>query len=102
MVKPIERLKRKVLKENMWVFILSLLKNKPSYRYEIKDLIKEKFGFVSGNVTAYKVLFFLEAGKYVESFEKNNKKYYNITNLGKKELKLAEKFLDDVKKMIKK
>lgn len=92
MAKPIERLERKVLKENLWIFILSLIKKKPRYRYEIKGLIKEKFGFISGDVTAYKVLYFLELGKYVKSFDKHGKKYYAITRLGMEQLGEAKKF----------
>ena len=97
---PVERLRKKVLKENLWIFILSLLKNQPRYRYEVKDLIKEKFGFISGNVTAYKVLYFLELGRYVKSFDKDGKRYYAITDSGKEQLKEAERFFHMCSKMV--
>ncbi len=98
---PVERLRKKVLKENLWIFILSLLKKQPRYRYEIKDLIKEKFGFIAGNVTAYKVLYFLELGRYVSSFVKDGKKYYSMTDAGKEQLKEAESFFRECSRMVK-
>lgn len=98
---PVERLRKKVLKENLWIFILSLLKKQPRYRFEVKDLIKNKFGFIAGNVTAYKVLYFLELGRYVWSFEKDGKKYYSITNAGKEQLKEAERFFHECHRMVK-
>ena len=93
MQKPVERLKKKVQKENLWLFILNLLQKKAYYGFEIREAIKKKFGFWVGNVTSYKVLYLLEKGRYVSSFIKGNKKYYRITNKGKKELSNAERFL---------
>ena len=98
MQKPVERLKKKVQKENLWFFILSLLEKKELYGNEIRELIKKEFGFFSGNVTAYKVLYILERGNYVTRFTKNGKKYYKITSKGKNQLKEARKFLKDVSK----
>ena len=93
MERPFERLKRKVLIENLWLFILHLLKGKEYYGFEIRKNIKQKFGFWVGNVTSYKVLYLLEKDGYVTSYMKGNKKYYKITEKGKKELNEATKFL---------
>ena len=93
MQKPSERLKKKVQKENLWLFILSLLRGRDYYGFEIRDAIKKRFGFWVGNVTSYKVLYLLKKGGYVSSFVKGNKKYYKITSKGEKELREAERFL---------
>src|SRR3989344_9010025 len=93
MQKPVERLKKKVQKENLWFFILSLLEKKELYGNEIRELIKKEFGFFSGNVTAYKVLYILERGRYVTRFSNNGRKYYKMTSEGKAQLKEARKFL---------
>ena len=42
---PIERLKEKVLKENLWVFIFKILKEKDEYAYEIRKKIKKELVF---------------------------------------------------------
>ena len=95
MERPFERLKRKVMIENLWMFVLKLLKTE-HYGFEIRDMIQKRFGFWTGNVTAYKVLYALETDGYVSSFIKVGKKYYTITEKGKKELKAAEKFLKSI------
>ena len=92
-MRPVERLKKKVLTENLWVYVLKQLKKKDYYGYEIRKKVKEEFGLFIGNVTAYKVLYLLEKDSYITSFRKGNIKYYKITSKGKKELKDGEKFL---------
>src|SRR5271154_4165419 len=47
----VERLKDKVQKENLWFFLLVLLSKKPRYGYELRKLVRDEFGFWSGNVT---------------------------------------------------
>ncbi|MBI4896485.1 MAG: helix-turn-helix transcriptional regulator [Candidatus Aenigmarchaeota archaeon] len=93
MQRPSERLKRKIEKENLWLFILSLLLKRRSYAYEVRDAIKERFGFWIGTVTAYKVLYLLEQGGYVTSTTEGRKTYYQITQQGKDEVRIARSFL---------
>jgi len=93
---PIERLKEKVLKENLWVFIFKILKEKDEYAYELRKKIKSKFGFLAGNVTGYKVLYLLEKDGYVKSYVKGRRKYYRLTKKGLKQLEKAKSFLKKV------
>jgi DNA-binding PadR family transcriptional regulator len=55
-----ERLVRKLTQENLWLYILTLLRQGPVYGYEIRRLIEERFGFKPGEVTSYVVLYRLE------------------------------------------
>lgn len=97
MREPIERLEKKVQRENLWFFILCLLEKRDMYGNELRNSIKERFGFVSGSVTAYKVLYLLENGGYVKQVSnKNRKKYYRITDSGKSQLEKARKFFKKV------
>lgn len=90
-MRPSERLKEKVEKENLWLFALSILKDKRMNARDLRGLIKKRFGFVYGNVTAYKVLYLLESENYVKS-EKNGKfVFYRITKKGIAELKEAKR-----------
>ncbi len=61
--------------------------------YKIRNEIKKRYGFWCGNVTAYKVLYMLEKGKYVKSEKIGGKVFYSATTNGKKELNEGEKFL---------
>ncbi|MFP4115802.1 MAG: PadR family transcriptional regulator [Candidatus Aenigmatarchaeota archaeon] len=92
MREPTGRLKEKVRKENLWLFILRLLKEGKRYGSEIREAVNEKFGFWIGNVTAYKVLYLLENDGYVEKEKQGRKKYYKITEKGEEELEEAKKF----------
>ena len=91
--RPLIRLKDKIEKENLWLFVLSILYKKKRYGNELRAIIKDKYGFLTGTMTAYKVLYLLKTDGYVKS-EKNGKfVYYQITKKGRKELSEAKKLL---------
>ncbi len=89
----VERLRNKVQKENLWFFILLLLSEKSRYGYELRSLINDKFGFWSGNVTAYRVLYDLEKAKLVKAELQDRRRYYKITDSGRKEVEAGRAFL---------
>ena len=93
---PVERLKEKVLKENLWIFIFRLLREKDDYAYELRKRVKREFGFWAGNVTGYKVLYLLERDDYVESYTRGRRKYYKLKEKGLKQLNKAKTFLKKV------
>jgi len=87
---PLNRLKHKLTKEVMWLYILTLLKKRPMYGYELKHEINENFNWAPATVTSYVVLYKLESEGYVstevkegENNSKNKRKYYMITEKGK-------------------
>ena len=90
------RLKDKVQKENLWFFILLLLSTKARYGYELRGLVKDEFGFWSGNVTAYRVLYSLEAAGMVKSETVSRRRYYEITESGRREIEEAKRFLQSL------
>ncbi|MCD6466178.1 helix-turn-helix transcriptional regulator [Candidatus Bathyarchaeota archaeon] len=90
---PVERLKEKVLKENLWLFLFKVLENKDEYAYNLRKKIKERFGFLAGKVTSYKVLYLLEKDGYVESYVKERRKYYRLTEKGLEQIRKAKEFL---------
>ncbi|MDI6806495.1 MAG: PadR family transcriptional regulator [Candidatus Aenigmarchaeota archaeon] len=103
---PFERFKKSVTKDNLWIYILTLLKEKEMYPYEIKRKIEERFGFKPGNVTAYVVFNKLKFGGYIEvskikKLQGPERTYYKITKKGKEELKQAIKFYEEWIKVLK-
>ncbi len=58
----------------------------------MRRLINEEFGFWSGNVTAYRVLYDLEKSRLVKAELKDRRKYYRITDLGREELDEAKTY----------
>jgi len=94
---PIERLKEKVFKENLWIFLFKLLEEKDEYAYELRKKIRENFGFWTGKVTGYKVLYLVEKRGYVTSYMSGRKKYYTLTAEGKEQLEKARNFFEKIK-----
>jgi DNA-binding PadR family transcriptional regulator len=93
------RLTRKITIENLWIYVLSLLRDRPLYGYEVRDRIFERFGFRPGRITCYVVLYKLEKENLISSRRVDGKskgaprKYYFITEKGLKEVEKAKKFL---------
>ena len=87
---PYERFIKTNTKENLWIYILIILKRSPHYAWDMYSVIEKEFGFKPGSITPYRVLYRLEEQKYVESEKINIKRIYKITALGEKELEKAK------------
>lgn len=98
--KPTKRLKGKIEKENLWIFILSSLKGGRKCGKELKEMVEKHFDFLTGKVTAYKVLYLLESGGYVKSFRSGKRVYYEITRPGKREMELGKAYLKSLAKAL--
>ncbi len=94
-----KRLKRLLTTESLWFWVLLLLSKRPYHAYILRDKIKNEFGFTPGTVTAYKVLYLLERGKYVTKIRKGNKIFYKITRVGKEQINMARKYLSKVERL---
>lgn len=91
------KINKELLKGSTTILILSLLKRKPMYGYEIIKEIELKssgvFNFKEG--TLYPILHTLESNEMVESFwsegeSARKRRYYKITDKGNKQLKEKE------------
>ena len=89
---PFERLEKLNTIDNLWLYILSLLKKKETYGWELPSLIEKKFNFRPGKITPYRVLYRLEKEGFVKSELKQRRRIYKITEKGVKELKKAVDF----------
>ena len=98
--REIERLKRKLGIELLWIYLLSMLKKKPSHAYVLRKEVKSKFGFLPGNVSVYVVLYKLEKHGFVRAKQDGNKSVYSITASGKELLKEAKKELENTIEMV--
>jgi len=93
---PIERLKKSNSIDNLWFYILSLLKKGEIYGWEIPSLVKKKFNFKPGKITPYRVLYRLEKDGFVRSKMKERRRVYQIRKKGEEELRLAKEFYQKV------
>jgi DNA-binding PadR family transcriptional regulator len=88
-------------KANLWLYILRLLEDEPLYGYEIKQKISKKFGFQPAIVSGYVILYKMKKDGLVQvewktSNEegKPNRKYYNITDIGKRAMNQAKLYVE--------
>ncbi len=94
-----DRLVRKTTRENLWIYILSALDEKPRYGYELREEIRRRFGFEPGEVTAYVIIYALKKEGYVTvktegpSTRGPSRKYYSLTPSGKASLEKARQYL---------
>jgi len=92
---PSQRFETSLTRDNLWIYILTLLRKNELYAYEINGKIKQQFGFSPGNVTAYIVLQRLKADGYVRASSRRQeggpvRHYYATTPKGQAELKKAK------------
>lgn len=78
--------------------VLDLLKDKPSHGYEIMRALGERFGgfYTPSPGAVYPTLQMLEDLGYVTSVEKDGKRVYSITDLGRKFLDETGSTVDDI------
>ena len=93
---PMERLQKSNTKENLWLYILFLLKKRRLYGWEIPKLIEKEFNFKPGKITPYRVLYRLEKDGFVKSKMEQRRRVYEITQKGKKELALAKNLFENI------
>ena len=104
--KAYKRLTKKISIDNLWIYILRLLQEKEMYGYELRDSIKDRFGFEPATVTSYTILYKLEKDNLVVSHIKDNpegrpdRKYYTITEEGKIAMKKAKILFEDIFKKV--
>lgn len=89
---PIERLQKSNKIENLWIYILSILKKREIYAWEIPPMIEKEFGFKPGKITPYRVLYRLEKTGFVKSQLRKRRRIYQITKKGEEELNKAKDF----------
>ena len=98
---PFEHLQKSNTKENLWIYILCLLKKREIYGWEIPALIQKNFSFLPGKITPYRVLYRLEKDSFVKSKLKRRRRVYEITKKGKQELNQAKSFFQKLSNKIK-
>lgn len=106
MLMAFERLVRKTTKENLWLYVLSILKEGPRYGYQLRDEIGRRFGFRVGEVTAYVVMYGLKKEGLVRVQREESgkqglaRKYYSMTPEGRSILSKGVLYLRDLSRML--
>jgi DNA-binding PadR family transcriptional regulator len=98
--KAMRRLIARTTKDNLWLYVLTLLEERDYFAYELRSAIQERFGVEMASVTAYVLLYKLQRDELVELSEERKegrrptRKYYRITKTGRKTLDQARMYLE--------
>ena len=98
--RPLKRLKRTLTSENLWLYILSVLKSKKVYAYGLGGEMEKRFGWKHGLITSYVVLYRLEAEGLITSEYEDRRKYYRLTEKGRKTLAKAKAYMKNLSGML--
>ncbi len=97
--KAIRRLISRTTKENLWLYVLTLLEERDYFAYELRGAVQERFGVDMASVTAYVLLYKLRRDGLVQLSEERRegrrptRKYYRITEKGRDTLVQARNYL---------
>lgn len=96
----LERLKRKLTTENLWIHILSALKKRDMYGYEIANMLRKEMKIKAAVITVYTVLYKMEREGLIMRKSGGGlnlrKIYYGITDKGIGTLNEGIIFLKDL------
>ncbi|RLF97928.1 MAG: PadR family transcriptional regulator [Thaumarchaeota archaeon] len=99
--KALKRLFRKLTIENLWLYIIFLLKRGPMYGYQIKLSLSEVFNIRPATVTVYAVLYKMVREGLIEKSNINGKTMYKVTNRGLENFQRGLRFIEDVLEKLK-
>ncbi len=98
--KPMVRLKRSLTTDNLWLYILSTLKEGDTYAYALKTQIEKRFGWKPGLITSYIVFYKLESEGLIKSQYKGRRKYYEITKKGRDTLTQGKRMIEGLSRKL--
>ncbi|UZE92986.1 MAG: PadR family transcriptional regulator [Candidatus Nealsonbacteria bacterium] len=93
---PFERFKKSNTENNLWIYILTLGKEKEITNEEIRSLIFEKFGFLPGKLLTKRVLYLLRTQGYIKKERFKGKPAFSTTKKGIRELEKMKSFSQEL------
>ncbi|MGC9210302.1 MAG: PadR family transcriptional regulator [Acidilobus sp.] len=95
--KAMARLLKNITVRTLWLYVLAVLKEEPTYPYNVKKGIKEKFSFTPPTVTLYTVMYRLEREGLIRKTERGT---YEVTELGLQALREGARLLSELSRKI--
>ncbi len=97
MTKALDRLKRKITTENLWMYIIKILmdEGKPLRAYTVKKKLCEKYGFKIPAITVYTVIYRMTREGLLEKKQVDSDTLYTVTKIGEEAFNDAINILKD-------
>jgi len=97
LTRALERLRRKLTVENLWMYVIAVLAEKPTYPYDVRRRIEERFSFKPATITVYTVMYRMEREGLIA---KRSDGTYEVTEKGLATLREAIVLLQDTARML--
>ncbi len=92
--KALDRLRRKITVENLWIYIVKILLDEPGLKaYDVKKRLRDKYGIKPATVTVYTALYKMTRERLIEAYSDDGDKRYRVTEKGAAALEEARKIL---------
>ncbi len=95
-MEPFERFKKSNTENNLWIYILTLGKEREITNEEIRSLIFGKFGFLPGKLLTKRVLYRLRSQGYIKKERFKGKSAFSTTKKGIRELEKMKSFSQEL------
>ena len=96
----LSRLREKLTKENLWLYIISELRKGPKYGYELKEDLRRIYGVNVATITIYIVLYRMEREglirKVREELSGRRRVFYEVTPKGLETYRKGIEFIEEV------
>ncbi|AFK51093.1 transcriptional regulator, PadR-like family [Thermogladius calderae 1633] len=96
-VKALERLKRKLTVENLWLYVIRVLLDSPSpmRAYDVRKQIKSRFNINPPAITVYTVVYRMNREGLIARVTGGDETYYKVTEKGVEAFNQGLKFLEE-------
>jgi PadR family transcriptional regulator PadR len=83
-MKVLDRLNRKITVENLWMYVVKSMldKGEPVRAYEVRKMLREKFGLKVPSITVYTVVYRMAHEGLLEKRKVGSETLYYPTSLG--------------------
>lgn len=97
--RALKRLKDKLTKENLWLYIVKELAEEPMYAYKVKVMLREKYNINVATVTVYTVLYRMEREGLITKV-RGDETTYRATERGLEQLNKALAFMKGIVQLL--
>jgi DNA-binding PadR family transcriptional regulator len=93
----VKHLRSSLTRDNLWLYVLSELRDRDATPSELKARVGEKHGFAPATITFYTVLYRLRREGLVKRSSNEFRSAYSVTTKGKDELVRAMDYLEKLR-----
>ncbi len=97
----IEKLRRKLIKRFLDIFLLIELMDAPLSGYDLISIIHNKFNILVSSGTMYSLLYSLERDGLIQGSWEQRRRVYTLTDIGHKSLAVMDKATLEVREVLK-